>query len=157
MPLIRAAVERKTADLRNLPRLSGAERRARRQPCIRPFTAVGDYDDHREPQVKDFDIMFAARHPVKLKGELKKWVGQDEIIVNSLHGRASRRLAKPLTAEAFAEDGLIEAVRAPARQAFSLGVQWHPEWQLQSNPASLALFRRFGDAARGMIAKGQAA
>jgi putative glutamine amidotransferase len=119
--------------------------------------ALEDYADHREPAVKDFDVMFAARHPVTLMGELKKWLGQDQIIVNSLHGQGIKTLAKPLVAEAFAEDGLVEAARAASGHPFSLGVQWHPEWQIHSNPQSQALFRRFGDAARGRIAKGQAA
>ena len=66
-------------------------------------------------------------------------------------------LNKPLVAEAFAEDGLVEAIRAPAGNAFSLGVQWHPEWRPLNNPASITLFRRFGDAARNRTAKGQAA
>jgi putative glutamine amidotransferase len=118
---------------------------------------LDDYADHREPAVNDFDVMFAARHPVTLKGELKKWLGQDQIIVNSLHGQGIKTLAKPLVAEAVAEDGLIEAARAASGHPFSLGVQWHPEWQIHSNPQSLTLFRRFGDAARGKIAKGQAA
>jgi putative glutamine amidotransferase len=156
LPLIRAAIDCKLpifAICRGFQELNVALGGTLHQAVH----AVGDYADHREPKVKDFDVMFAPRHPVKLKGELKKWLGQDEIIVNSLHGQGIKNLAKPLVAEAFAEDGLIEAARTAAGNAFSLGVQWHPEWQLHSNPTSLALFRRFGDAARGMIAKGQAA
>ncbi len=52
---------------------------------------------------------------------------------------------------------IVEAIRAPAGNQFSLGVQWHPEWRPLNNPASIALFRRFGDAARNRTAKGQAA
>ncbi len=156
LPLIRAAIERKVpimAICRGFQELNVALGGTLHQAVH----AVDGYADHREPKVTDFDVMFAVRHPIKLTGELKKWIGQDEIMVNSLHGQGIKDLAKPLVAEAFAEDGLVEAVRVAAGNAFSLGVQWHPEWQLHSNPVSLALFRRFGDAARGMIAKGQAA
>ncbi|MFA5956029.1 gamma-glutamyl-gamma-aminobutyrate hydrolase family protein [Hyphomicrobium sp.] len=156
LPLIRAAIERKVpimAICRGFQELNVALGGTLHQAVH----AVDGYADHREPKVTDFDVMFAVRHPIKLTGELKKWIGQDEIMVNSLHGQGIKDLAKPLVAEAFAEDGLVEAVRVAAGNTFSLGVQWHPEWQLHSNPVSLALFRRFGDAARGMIAKGQAA
>ncbi len=156
LPLIRAAIDCKLplfAICRGFQELNVALGGSLHQAVH----TLENYADHREPQVKDFDVMFAPRHPVTLKGELRKWLGQDEIIVNSLHGQGIKNLAKPLVAEAFAEDGLIEAARTAAGNAFSLGVQWHPEWQLHSNPTSLALFRRFGDAARGIIAKGQAA
>ena len=156
LPLIRAAVECKLplfAICRGFQELNVALGGTLHQAVH----TLEDYADHREPEVKDFDVMFAARHPVTLKGKLKKWLGQDEILVNSLHGQGIKSLAQPLIAEAFAEDGLIEAARAAAGHPFSLGVQWHPEWQIHSNPQSLALFRRFGDAARGKIAKGQAA
>jgi putative glutamine amidotransferase len=73
-------------------------------------------------------------------------------MVNSLHWQGIERLAKGLKAEAFAEDGLIEAVRGPDDTAFCLGVQWHPEWGANSNPVSRSLFRRFGEAAKGKAA-----
>jgi putative glutamine amidotransferase len=119
--------------------------------------AVDGHHDHREPRADDYEVKFQPVHPVSLKGQLRDWVGQDQIIVNSLHWQGIKKLAKPLVAEAFAEDGLVEAIRAPAGNPFSLGVQWHPEWQPHTNPASLALFRRFGEAARNRIARGQAA
>ncbi|MBS0235648.1 MAG: gamma-glutamyl-gamma-aminobutyrate hydrolase family protein [Proteobacteria bacterium] len=156
LPLIRAAIECKVpmfAICRGFQELNVALGGTLHQAVH----TVEGYGDHREPNVTDFNVMFAARHPIKLSGELKKWLGQDEVIVNSLHGQGVKDLAKPLVAEAFAEDGLVEAARVAAGNPFSLGVQWHPEWQIHSNPVSLALFRRFGDAARGMIAKGQAA
>ncbi len=156
LPLIRAAVERKLPIFgicRGFQELNVALGGTLHQAVH----TVDGYADHREPRVEDFDVMFAVRHPVKLQGELRKWLGQDEIIVNSLHGQGIKELARPLVAEAFAADGLVEAARVAAGHPFSLGVQWHPEWLVQSHPASLALFRRFGDAARGMIAKGQAA
>ncbi len=45
----------------------------------------------------------------------KKWIGRDTIDVNSLHGQGIKRLADGLKPEAFAPDGLVEAVRGTAR------------------------------------------
>ena len=72
------------------------------------------------------------------------------LMVNSLHWQGIARLADGLKPEAFAEDGLVEAVRGPDDAAFCLGVQWHPEWAAKSNPVSASLFRRFGAAAKGI-------
>ncbi|RFQ10003.1 hypothetical protein D0N87_29185, partial [Pseudomonas sp. ATCC 13867] len=30
--------------------------------------------------------------------------------------------------------------------AFAVGVQWHPEWQVETNPNYLAIFQAFGKA-----------
>jgi putative glutamine amidotransferase len=113
--------------------------------------------DHREPTGVPIDERFGPSHPIKLSGTLKNWVGEDEIIVNSLHWQGIQRLAPPLTAEAHAKDGLIEAIRGPSDHPFMLGVQWHPEWQAKNNKASIEIFRRFGDAVRKLNASGLAA
>ena len=93
------------------------------------------------------DERWGPMHPIALTGKLKEWVGQDEIMVNSLHGQGIKTLAKPLKAEAFAQDGLVEAIRGPDNHPFCLGVQWHPEWNAKDNPVSVTLFQRFGTAA----------
>lgn len=108
---------------------------------------VSGRNDHRERPDIPLDDRFGPAHPIALSGELRDWLGADEIIVNSLHGQGIQRLAEPLVAEAHATDGLIEAVRAPGGNPFCLGVQWHPEWQAKNNPVSVELFRRFGAAA----------
>ena len=75
--------------------------------------------------------------------------GKDEIMVNSLHGQGLKRLSDRLEAEAFAKDGLVEAVRGKdGSHPFLVGVQWHPEWKATSNPNSMELFKRFGAAVR---------
>lgn len=104
--------------------------------------------DHRERKGLPIEERWGPRHQVKLSGLLKQWLGQDEITVNSLHGQGIARIADSLKAEAHAEDGLVEAVRGPHDDAFCLGLQWHPEWDAKTNPASKELFRRFGAAAR---------
>ena len=108
------------------------------------------HKDHRARFDIPLDESYGPVHPVRLSGKLRDWVGEDEIMVNSLHWQGIARLAKPLKAEAFAEDGLVEAVRGPDDAAFCLGVQWHPEWAAKANPVSVSLFRRFGAAAKGV-------
>ncbi|WP_439541723.1 gamma-glutamyl-gamma-aminobutyrate hydrolase family protein [Hyphomicrobium sp.] len=109
---------------------------------------VAGRNDHRERSDVPLEDRFGPSHPVTLTGELKTWVGKDEIIVNSLHWQGIKQLAPPLTAVAHAADGLVEAVRGPEEHPFLLGVQWHPEWQPKNNPVSIELFRRFGAAAK---------
>jgi len=156
LPLIRTAVERKLplfAICRGFQEFNVALGGTLHQAVH----AIEGRNDHREPDTKDHEVMFGPKHPVKLAGELRSWIGKDRIMVNSLHWQGIDSLAKPLIAEAFADDGLVEAIRAPAGNPFSLGVQWHPEWQPLINPESIALFRRFGEAARVKIARGHAA
>jgi putative glutamine amidotransferase len=79
---------------------------------------------------------------------LRKIAGADRVRVNSLHGQGVDRLAPDLAVEARAADGLVEAFRVKSSPGFALAVQWHPEWQVMSNPFSKALFAEFGRAAR---------
>lgn len=103
--------------------------------------------DHREKKELTLEERWGPVHSLTLTGKLKEWVGEDEIRVNSLHGQGIKEVGKMLTPEAFAEDGLVEAVRGPDDHPFCLGVQWHPEWNATQNPVSVKLFRRFGTAA----------
>lgn len=148
LPLIRAAVERKKplfAICRGFQELNVALGGSLHQAVH----DVGPYSDHRERADVDMDTKFGPVHPVTLRGQLRDLIGQDEIMVNSLHWQGISRLAGGLEPQAFAKDGLVEAVRGPADHPFCFGVQWHPEWHATSNQASVALFRRFGAAAGG--------
>ncbi len=154
LPLIREALKRKLptfAICRGFQELNVALGGTLDQAV---HTVEGRHD-HRERSDVPLDDRFGPAHPVHLTGTLKDWIGKDEIIVNSLHWQGIKRLAAPLTAEAHAKDGLVEAVRGPTDHPFMLGVQWHPEWQAKTNTVSIELFRRFGDAARN-IATGSA-
>jgi putative glutamine amidotransferase len=104
--------------------------------------------DHRYPENVPLEERWIAAHPVTVKGRLRQWLGHDEVMVNSLHGQGIKTLAPGLTPEAWAPDGVIEAVQGPQEHPFMLGVQWHPEWKAPSNPFSVELFRRFGQAVR---------
>jgi putative glutamine amidotransferase len=148
LPLIRAAVERKTplfAICRGLQELNVALGGSLHQAVH----AVNGHKDHRARTDVDLDEAYGPVHKVSLRGTLRDWIGRDQIMVNSLHGQGISRLATGLKPEAFAEDGLIEAVRGPDDAAFCLGVQWHPEFATKANPVSTSLFRRFGAAAKG--------
>jgi putative glutamine amidotransferase len=151
LPLIRAAVERKTplfAICRGFQELNVALGGSLHQAVH----DVNGHRDHRPREQLPLDEMYGPVHEVSLRGRLRDWLGSDKILVNSLHHQGIARLANVLKPEAFAEDGLIEAARGPDDSAFCLGVQWHPEWSVKTNPVSTLLFRRFGAAARGVAA-----
>ena len=94
------------------------------------------------------DEIYGPKHMIAVTGQLARIVGADEIMVNSLHGQAIDRPASGLAVEALAPDGTIEAVSYPSAPGFVLGLQWHPEWRFAEIPASVALFRAFGEACR---------
>ncbi len=107
--------------------------------------------DHREDKAATLEQQYGAAHPVALtKGGMLAAIleGEHEIIVNSLHGQGINELAKGLSIEATAPDGLVEAFSVTNASGFALGVQWHPEWQITSNPDSMRIFRAFGLACR---------
>ena len=61
-----------------------------------------------------------------------------------------KALGRGLVAEAWSEDGMVEAIRRDDA-GFVLGVQWHPEFHDQRFPALLPadpLMQAFLDAAR---------
>ncbi|MBF0676687.1 gamma-glutamyl-gamma-aminobutyrate hydrolase family protein [Pseudomonas sp.] len=112
--------------------------------------SVAPYQDHREPKDQPLEVQYAPRHVVRLEpGGVLSGLGlASEIHVNSIHAQGVDRLAPGLRIEARAPDGLIEAFSVEAARSFAVGVQWHPEWQVQANPDSLALFQAFGRACR---------
>jgi len=105
--------------------------------------------DHRENYEDPLDKQYGPAHPVTPTESGKLSIilgGTAPIMVNSLHSQGVDRLADGLMAEALADDGLIEAVSARDALGFTMGVQWHPEWDLATNPDSMKLFRAFGNA-----------
>lgn len=106
--------------------------------------------DHREPAEAPVEVQYAPRHVVHVQaGGVFAGIGlPDEFQVNSIHGQGVQRLAPGLRVEALAPDGLIEAFSVENAPGFALGVQWHPEWQIGSNPNYLAIFQAFGEACR---------
>jgi putative glutamine amidotransferase len=107
--------------------------------------------DHRAPYKKPLHEQYAPMHEVSLApgGALAALLpGVETVSVNSLHWQGVETLAPRLVAEATAPDGTIEGVRVADARGYTLGVQWHPEWDVANSPFSMALFRSFGDAAR---------
>ncbi|ODN69004.1 gamma-glutamyl-gamma-aminobutyrate hydrolase family protein [Methylobrevis pamukkalensis] len=106
--------------------------------------------DHRAPVSEDQAVRFSIRHGVDVApgGCLGRVVGSGQILVNSLHRQAVARLAEGLVVEAVAPDGVIEAVSVRGAKAFTLGVQWHPEFWAKTDTPSGRIFEAFADAAR---------
>ena len=107
--------------------------------------------DHREDKDQPLEQQYGAAHEVALEpgGVLQRLAGgATRITVNSLHGQGVRELGPGLSVEARASDGVIEAFRVTGARRFALAVQWHPEWRVQDNTFSLALFAEFGAACR---------
>ena len=104
--------------------------------------------DHREDKAAGVEVQYGPAHTVRLAvgGMLRGLLGIDEMTVNSIHGQGIDRLGNGLLVEAVAPDGLTEAVRVDGAKAFALAVQWHPEWKVEQNPQSMAMFRAFGRA-----------
>jgi putative glutamine amidotransferase len=72
-------------------------------------------------------------------------LGMERIEVNSFHHQAIDRLGTGLEPVAWSDDGVVEAVEAPA-DVFTVGVQWHAEC-LTERPEQAALFTSLVDAA----------
>lgn len=121
-------------------------------------------DDHRMPQTDVTANRFALRHPVNLsRGGLfadlarRAGIGDDAVMVNSLHGQAIDQVADGLQVEAVSEDGVIEGVSMPGSASFVVGVQWHAEYKIETHALNRALFEAFGYAARRRAAARAAA
>ena len=109
--------------------------------------------DHRAPRDQPHSIRYAPVHPVDLSGSLAELARGSVAKVNSLHAQAIDRLAPGLAIEAVSEDGVVEAVRVTEARGFALGVQWHPEWLVESDALSKSIFARFSQAARDYAAR----
>jgi len=106
--------------------------------------------DHRDDTTLPLEVQYGPAHEIILEpgGVLSALAGAPRLTVNSLHSQGIDRLGAGLAVEAQAPDGLVEAFRVRNAKRFALAVQWHPEWQVMSNPFSRALFAEFGAAAR---------
>jgi putative glutamine amidotransferase len=110
--------------------------------------------NHRMPRTEtgeihpDQDVVYGDRHDVRLTpgGVFATLLGQETIRVNSLHGQGILEPGERIVVEGLAEDGTIEAIRVADAPGFALGVQWHAEYNPQSNPINRALFQAFGAA-----------
>jgi putative glutamine amidotransferase len=77
---------------------------------------------------------------------LRRLLGHDRLLVNSLHFHAIDEPGRALRVVAREHDGIVQAIEHPARP-FWLGVQWHPEY-LPNQPAHQRLFHGLVHCAR---------
>lgn len=103
---------------------------------------------HAEKAGLPRDRQYDPAHSVKLcpDGVLQSITGAAEAHVNSLHNQGIKGLAAALKPEAWASDGLIEAVSVKGAPTLQIAVQWHPEWHAETDPLSRQVFKAFGAA-----------
>lgn len=109
---------------------------------------VPGYHSHKEDADDPLEVQYGPSHQVTLVdgGILRGLAGTDVVTINSLHSQGIARLAKGVSVEAVADDGLIEGFRVDGAKAFALAVQWHPEWKVTENEFSMKIFQAFGNA-----------
>jgi putative glutamine amidotransferase len=109
--------------------------------------------DHRAPVSDSQEERFAIRRDVDIAadGRLATILGSGPVRVNSLHRQGIGKLAPGVAVEAIAPDGTIEAIRVVGAPGFAIGVQWHPEYWVESDQPSAKLFAAFGEAARARM------
>lgn len=90
--------------------------------------------------------MTAAKNPVSAA------LGNDVVNINSFHHQALGEVPESLEVVATSDDGIIEAVYAPA-QTYAIGVQWHPERLAREHAEHQALFDQLIESARAFAAK----
>lgn len=108
--------------------------------------------NHRMPRLDngeihpDQNVVYGDRHDIRLTpgGVFAKIFGNETVRVNSLHGQGILEPGKRVIVEGLADDGTIEAIHIADAKGFALGVQWHAEYDPQTNPVNRALFRAFG-------------
>jgi putative glutamine amidotransferase len=112
-------------------------------PSQRPQTGEHDYytDDGRFPR------NYLA-HEVTLEQDtvLNRILKTERLPVNSMHHQGVKKVASGLSATAYAEDGLVEALEVPGHP-FGLGVQWHPEEMVADEETARQIFAAFIEAA----------
>jgi putative glutamine amidotransferase len=86
-------------------------------------------------------------HPVNIQHDslLSRVMGSNTSEVNSRHHQSVNKVGEGLRVCATAPDGVIEAVERTDR-AFVLGVQWHPEDQINRDRTQLKLFESLREA-----------
>ncbi|MEL6999701.1 MAG: gamma-glutamyl-gamma-aminobutyrate hydrolase family protein [Pseudomonadota bacterium] len=107
------------------------------------------------PGCKDAEVTFEKREEVSLRpgGELQRMLGDTVIWTNSLHGQAVKDPGKRVVIEGWAKDDTVEAISIEGARTFTIGVQWHAEYEPDADPVSRILFGELGNAARARQAR----
>lgn len=87
---------------------------------------------------------FLPSHPIKIESgtPLYTLIGKSEMRGNSFHHQALKTLGEGLSVMAYAPDGIIEGLYAPA-MSYLRAYQWHPERMSHFDEDSLSLFKDF--------------
>lgn len=112
--------------------------------------------NHRMPPDGTLEEKFALRHTVQFTqgGVFHRLMGTDQVMTNSLHGQGIARAGQRIVIDGTAPDGTPEAIYVDGAKGFTLSVQWHPEWNAESDPVSRPLFTAFGQAVAAWSCKG---
>lgn len=104
--------------------------------------------DHSTPLQGNSGVRTGKAHSVRFSGGswLHRLSGARDAAVNSLHNQGIDQLGPGLVAEGWACDGTIEAIRVAAAPGFAVGVQWHPEYDFETDPLSRGIFEAFAAA-----------
>lgn len=88
-------------------------------------------------------------HPVTIEPDsrLSRIFQSPGFEVNSHHHQAVDTLSQGLRIVATSPDGIVEATESTDASRFLVGVQWHPERLIESDPAQARLFEAFIEAA----------
>ena len=83
-----------------------------------------------------------AHHVITIESEsrISEMAGAPEVVVNSSHHQAVLMPGHDLRITARAPDEVIEAVEWTGDENWVVGVQWHPERMMESDPLTLSLF-----------------
>lgn len=106
----------------------------------------GKHDHFGGKDVPSVEKYHKRAHPVATQdgGLFASWGLPSEFPVNSIHSQGINRLGDGLVPEVVSDDGLIEAFSMPGKK-FVVGVQWHPEGEIDVSESSVTLFRKFGE------------
>ncbi|MBK66749.1 MAG: hypothetical protein CMP22_01290 [Rickettsiales bacterium] len=95
----------------------------------------------------DIHEVYKNRHEIDIKEDSKLFeiMGEKQINVNSVHKQGIDKLGSGLTANAKAEDGIIECITFDDHNNFAMGVQWHPEYDFSYDKYSKRVFQSFSE------------
>jgi CTP synthase (UTP-ammonia lyase) len=101
---------------------------------------------HRHPPER------GLRHAIETIPEtrLADIYGDGEVVVNSEHRRAVKKVARGFRVGAKALDGVIEAIESDSERWFAMGVQWQPASATASG-LDIQLFRGLVDACQQRV------
>lgn len=120
----------------------------------RIFDLEGRFDHRMRRDEDNHERRYRPAHDIQVTvgGLLHAIIGEQRVLVNSLHAQGIDRPGDGVRIEAVAPDGVVEAISLAEAPGFALGVQWHPEWPRPIQGHNRRIFEAFGDACRAYAA-----